>query len=108
MQSSRCYQFFMDIEPNFLRSLLLASALGFVAPSLLLGLAIACLWLLGNIPVLAAIGRSGTSALLQFLATFGRGHPIEGVVAIALSCSIVAALFETYAFSQYPSERHRN
>ena len=98
----------MDIEPNFIRSLLLASALGFVAPSLLLGFTLASLWLVSNIPVLAAIGRSGSSALLQFLATFGRGHPLEGVVAIALSCSVVAALFETYAFSQYPSERHRN
>lgn len=108
MQSSRCYQFFMDVEPNFFRSLLLASAIAFVTPSLLLGLAIACLWLLGNIPGLVAIGRYGSNALLQFLATFGRGHPLEGVLAIALSCSVVAALFETYAFSQYPSERHKN
>jgi len=41
--------------------------------------------------------------LLSFLAVFGTGSPLEGVLVIGMTCSIVGALFDTYAFYRYQS-----
>lgn len=97
----------MSILPNFLRSLLLTSVLSFVAPILLLGGVLVSLSLIGYIPGLEGSTQLITEQILQFLATFGSGNPFQGLVVIGLTCSLVGALFDTYAFYRYQGLRNR-
>jgi hypothetical protein len=91
----------MNILPNFLRSLLLTSLLSFAAPSLPIGFGLAGFSLLGHLPGFRTLGQSGVKHLLQFLSTFGSGRPLQGLLVIGLTCSLVGALFDAYAFCQY-------
>ena len=93
----------MSILPNFLRSLLLTSVFSFVAPIVLFGGALVSLSLIRYIPGLE--GKSIAEQILQFLATFGSGNSLRGLVVISLTCSLVGALFDTYAFYRYKSLR---
>jgi hypothetical protein len=95
----------MNIFPSFLRSLLLTTIFSFVAPILLVGGVLASVSLAGYIPGVEVIGQVVTSQILQFLATFGSGCAIEGVLIIGLTCSFVGALFDTYAFYHYQNLR---
>ena len=88
----------MSITPNFLRSVLLTIFFSFVTPMLVIGGGLSIVFLLGYIPGLQAVGKAIAIALTQFLATFGSGSAIEGLVVIGLACSLVGALFDTYAF----------
>ena len=95
----------MSILPNFLRSLLLTIILSFVAPVLLIGSGLASLSLLCFVPGLQRTGQAVVEQILQFLATFGSGSSWRGLVAIGLTCSLVGALFDTYAFYRYQNLR---
>lgn len=95
----------MRIVPNFLRSLLLTSVLSFAAPLLLVGGALVSLSLLGYIPLLEKIGQTGAEQILGFLAIFGSGCPLEGILVIGCACGFVGGLFDTYAFYRYQNLR---
>ncbi|MEG4585720.1 hypothetical protein QUA54_10960 [Microcoleus sp. MOSTC5] len=91
----------MSIFPNFLRSVLLTSLLSFVAPLLLIGGGLTSFALLGLVPALQGVGRSGEDLILQFLTTFGSGCPLQGFFVIGLTFSLVGVLFDTYASYQH-------
>ncbi|WP_293129887.1 hypothetical protein [Microcoleus sp. bin38.metabat.b11b12b14.051] len=91
----------MSIFPNFLRSLLITSLLSFVAPLLLIGAGLTSCSLLCHVPALQAVGRSGEDQIVQFLATFGSGCPLQGFLVIGLAFGLVGALFDTYAAYQH-------
>ncbi|MBW4576519.1 MAG: hypothetical protein KME08_14685 [Aphanothece sp. CMT-3BRIN-NPC111] len=93
----------MSIFPSFLRSLFLTTILSFAAPILLVGGGLAVVSLVGYIPGLAAMGQAGVAQILQFLATFGTGCPLQGILVIGWTCSFVGGLFDTYAFYRYQS-----
>ena len=91
----------MLISPAFLRSLLLASAFSFAAPVVLISSALVALWLVAQVPILAAIALFTAEKLLAFLAVFGSGDAIQGMLIIGFTCATVGALFDTYAFYRY-------
>jgi len=91
----------MSIFPSFRPSLLLTLILSFATPILLVGGVLASVYLVACVPGVEAIGQSVSGQILQFLATFGSGCPVEGVLVIGLTCSFVGALFDTYAFYSY-------
>lgn len=95
----------MSIFPNFLRSLVLTSFLSFTAPMLLVAGMLASLFLIGYVPGLEIVGKSGAVAICNFLAVFGTGCPIDGIVTIGLTCGFVGAIFDTYAFYRYQTLR---
>ncbi len=95
----------MSIFPNFLRSLLLTIIFSFIAPIFLVGGALLCLSLIGYIPGLQGMTEAIAAPILQFLSTFGSGSPLQGLFVIALTCSLVGALFDTYAFYRYQNLR---
>jgi hypothetical protein len=95
----------MSFSSNFLRSLLLTIIFSFVAPMLLIGGGLISVFLIGYVPGLQGTGKAIAIALEQFLATFGSGSPFEGLVVIALTCSLVGALFDTYVFYRYQNLR---
>jgi len=79
--------------------------LSFAAPVLLIGGVLIGLSLVGQIPYGEAIGQMGTQQIVKFLAVFGSGDTIQGAIVIGLTCSVVGALFDTYAFYRYQNFR---
>lgn len=95
----------MSILPNFLRSLLLTIIFSFITPTLIIGGGLVIVFLLGYVPGLQAVGGAVAIAMTQFLATFGSGSAFHGLVVIGFTCSLVGALFDTYAFYRYQNLR---
>ncbi len=93
----------MSIFPNFLRSLVLTILLSFVAPIVLVTVLFATISGIAYIPGLETIGQTGTTQLLEFLTVFGSGCPLQGVIVIGFTCSLVGALFDAYTFYRYQS-----
>jgi len=87
----------MNLLPNFFRSLLLTILLCFVVPTLLVTFLLASVSLIGYVPGLETIGQTAATLVLRFLAVFGNGRPVQGVIVIGFTCSLVGALFDTYA-----------
>jgi hypothetical protein len=92
----------MSIFSNFLRSLLLTMILSFITPILVFVGGLISFTLIGYLPLLAALGQLCSHQILKFLAVFGRGNPLEGVLIIAMTFSFVGALFDTYASYSSP------
>ena len=86
----------MSFSPYYLRSLLLAVLLSFIAPIVLIGGSIAAFLFLGSVPGMMPFGQAGIAQILSFLETFGSGSAWEGVMVIGCACAVVGALFDTY------------
>ena len=96
---------FMNSFPHFLRSLLLTSLLSFAVPTLTLAVGFVIAEAIAHLPGLTNLGKSAVKQLLQFLSTFGSGHPLQGAIVIGLTCSLVGVLFDAYALSRYQNLR---
>jgi hypothetical protein len=93
------------VSLNFLRSLSLTVLLSFFAPMLLMSGSLASTWLLTCIPGLNSIGQIPTNMLLTFLDTFGGGCAVQGMLTIGLVCGFVGALFDTYVFYSFRTQK---
>ncbi len=93
----------MSILPNYLRSVVLTILLCFLAPIAVVIALFAALGVMSYIPGFESAGQTATTQVLQFLATFGSGCPFQGIMTIGSTCSVVGALFDTYAFYRYQS-----
>ena len=91
----------MIIMQTLLRSLLLTVLISFITPVVLLTGLFATLCGIGYLPVVDTIAQIGVTDLLKFLAIFGSGSPLQGIVVIGVTFSLVGALFDTYAFYSY-------
>ncbi|AFY43261.1 hypothetical protein [Nostoc sp. PCC 7107] len=88
----------MTFLTNFLRSLLVTVIFSFVAPIFLVGGILMLLAVIGYMPGLQALTEASATGILHFLAIFGSGTPLRGLVIIGLTWSFVGALFDTYAY----------
>jgi hypothetical protein len=88
----------MTVFTNFLRSLLLTMFFSFAAPMLLVGGVVFLLPLIGHLPVLQATTEASAVRIMHFLAIFGSGTPLRGLLIISSTCSFVGALFDIYAY----------
>lgn len=95
----------MLMSPAFIRSLLLTSTFSFASPIVLIGILLALLSAIEQVPVVAAIAQVGAAKLLQFLAVFGSGDSFQGALVIGLTCGLVGALFDAYAFYRHQNLR---
>ena len=91
----------MMVFTNFLRSVLLAIVLSFIAPILFVGVILSCLYLFGLIPVLHGMTQEIPNDILHFLATFGTGSPLHGLLIIGLTFGFVGGLFDIYAYYRH-------
>jgi hypothetical protein len=91
----------MNIITSFFRSLLLTVVFSFAAPMAIVGALLVTLSLIGYIPGLQQLTTAITSPILQFLAIFGSGNSLHGLVVIASTCSFVGVLFDTYVHYRY-------
>ncbi len=83
---------------SFVRSLLVTSMVSFAAPLFLIGAIIVMLTAVAHVPNLETLGQVAIQQVFKFLAVFGNGNAIEGALVIALTCGLVGALFDTYAY----------
>ncbi|WP_392534939.1 hypothetical protein [Nostoc sp. C117] len=88
----------MTIFTNFLRSLLLTIVFSFIAPMFLVGSGLLLLSAIGHLPSLQEFTEAIATQIVHFLATFGSGTPLRGLLVISLTCSFVGALFDMYAY----------
>ena len=93
---------------NIFVSLFLAAFVSFVAPVVLIGSAIALFAIVGYIPGFWELSDRMTSCLLDFLAVFGNGKPIQGIITLGITVSIVGILFDILNFYRYQSIRDRD
>jgi hypothetical protein len=97
----------MSFSLNFLRSLILASILSFLMPVGFLSLLLTGLFLSGQLPFLQTPSQAALHQFLQFLATFGNGDAVEGLLVIGIVGSFVGVLFDTFVLYQQ-QYLHRN
>lgn len=93
------------MSPAFVRSLLLTSTFSFAAPIFLIGIGLALLSAIEQVPSLTTIAQVGAAKLLQFLAVFGSGDSFQGALVIGLTCGLVGTLFDAYAFYRHQNWR---
>ena len=79
---------------NILISLFLTASISFVAPVLLIGSAIALLDFVSFVPGFWEIGDGGISYICDFLAIFGNGKPLQGMITLGITVSIVGILLD--------------
>lgn len=95
----------MSILPNLLRSLILTSIFSFFSPILLIGTILASLTMVEHIPRLEPFGRLGIEQTTYFLAVFGSGSAIRGLLIIGLVVTLVGILFDAYTFYRFQNIR---
>jgi hypothetical protein len=91
----------MNGVPNFILSLLITIVLAFISPLLLVGGMLLFTVASSYLPGLQEVSQGIMMSILEFLATFGSGNSLTGLVVIALTFTLVGILFDTYAFYRY-------
>lgn len=94
---------FIDMRTilNLFVSLLLTTIISFATPAFAIGLIFAILLLIGYIPGFTLLGHCGTVQILNFLAVFGTGNPVEGLVILGFAFAVVGFLFDIFIFYFY-------
>lgn len=95
----------MRILNNLLVSLLVTALISFSTPVVLFGLILGALLIVSHIPGIAMLGEAGAIQILNFLAVFGSGQPLTGVIILGLVGSLVGGLFDIFNFYRYQSLR---
>jgi hypothetical protein len=95
----------MKTVTSFAHSLLLAIAVSFLAPVMMLAIACSGMQLWTYLPVVGGIGAAVNQGIAGFLTIFGNGSPVQGMFTISIACAVVGALFDTYAFYRFPNHR---
>lgn len=95
----------MQIVSNFFLSLILAALISFTAPIILVGFILALLSIVSCFPALALWGNSSAVHIFEFLAIFGNGKPLQGILTLGLTVSIVGVSLDALNFYRYQSLR---
>ena len=89
--------------PNILRSLILTVLLAFTLPLVGGGGLLGLLLGISYIPGIAALGQVGIESVLHFLAVFGSGYPLLGMLTIGGTCGLVGGVFDVFNFYFFQS-----
>lgn len=90
---------------NLLLSLFLAAATSFAAPVVLIGCMLGFLNIIGYVPGFFDLSEVGRLQILDFLAVFGSGKPLQGAITLGLTLCIVGILLDILNFYRYQSTR---
>lgn len=90
---------------NLMRSLLLTTLLSFTTPIILVGVLLTIVSGIGYLPGLTDLSQIFASQILEILAVFGSGCPIQGILVIGSAWGMVGCLFELYNFYLYQDLR---
>lgn len=93
---------------NLFVSLSLAAFMSFAATVLLIGCAIAIIGIVGYVPGFWELSNQMTLQILEFLAIFGNGKPLQGIVTLGITLSIAGILLDLLNIYRYQSIRDRD
>ena len=79
--------------------------MSFAIPVLLFGAVLGFLSLTSYIPGFWEVNNQATAYIVDFLAVFGSGKPIQGLITLGLTVSIVGILLDIANFYRYQSWR---
>ncbi|MGF1542440.1 MAG: hypothetical protein ACFCU5_18690 [Pleurocapsa sp.] len=79
--------------------------MSFTVPVVLVGGILGTLFVFSYLPGLVEFGRQGAIQVLNFLAVFGDGKPLQGMITLALTVSVVGILLDALNFYRYQSLR---
>ncbi|MDJ0567719.1 MAG: hypothetical protein QNJ53_01620 [Pleurocapsa sp. MO_192.B19] len=88
---------------NFFLSLFLAAFMSFAAPVILIGFILVFSTLIGYLPGLFNLGDQLFIQVLNFLAVFGNGKPLQGILTLGFTVSIVGILLDLLNIYRYQS-----
>jgi len=77
--------------------------MSFSAPVMLIGGVLGFLILISYIPGFLSISDLGMRYILDFLAVFGDGKPLQGIITLGITLSIVGMLLDILNFYRYQS-----
>ncbi|MGK7923857.1 MAG: hypothetical protein AB4290_01145 [Spirulina sp.] len=84
----------MRLPRNWLLSLSLSAFFSFTIPIVTSAAILLVLWGLSCIPICQTIAENNIHRVLDFLATFGNGHPVTGSLTIGGAWGFVGGLFD--------------
>ena len=90
---------------NFFLSLFLAASISFTIPVILFGAILGFLNLTSYIPGFWEVNNQTIAYILNFLAVFGSGKPIQGLITLGITVSVVGILLDILNFYRYQSWR---
>ena len=93
---------------NFFLSLFLAAFVSFATPAFLIGGALGLLALASHIPGFLEVSNQGMLYIMNFLAVFGDGKPLQGIVTLGITLSVAGILLDTWNFYRYQSLRDKD
>lgn len=93
---------------NLFLSLFLTALISFAAPVLLIGTVLGLLILTSYVPGFLLVSEQGMLHILNFLAVFGDGKPVQGVLTLGITVSIVGILLDILNFYHYQSLQNKD
>lgn len=93
---------------QFFLSLFLTASISFALPIMLFGTVLGFLTLTSYIPGFWELSDRGSTYVLNFLAVFGSGKPLEGAIVLGITVSIAGILLDLLNFYRYQSWRDKD
>ncbi len=82
--------------------------MSFAAPVILIGCAIGFFSIIGYIPGFLELSDRAIFYILEFLTVFGAGKPLQGLITLGITVSIVGILLDILNFYRYQSLSDRD
>jgi hypothetical protein len=82
--------------------------MSFALPVVLFGSVLGFLTLTSYIPGFLAVSNQGSLYMLNFLAVFGDGKPLQGIITLGVTVSIAGILLDMLSFYRYQSWRDKD
>lgn len=79
--------------------------MSFALPVILFGTVLGLLTLVSQIPGFSEISNQGSAYILHFLAVFGNGKPLQGMITLGITIGIAGILLDILNFYRYQSLR---
>lgn len=95
----------MRFTSNLIISIILTATVSFAVPMTVAGLFFGLAFLISLIPGLGLFGQEATTEILKFLAVFGSGKPLAGILTLGLASSFVGILFDIFNTYRFQSLR---
>ena len=86
----------------------LAAFMSFTAPVLLIISILGFLNLTGYVPGFLEVSNRGIIYVLDFLAVFGEGKPVQGIITLGITLSIAGILLDLLNIYRYQSLRDKD
>lgn len=79
--------------------------MSFALPVVLFSTVLGFLTLISHVPGFLELGNQGSASILHFLAVFGDGKPLQGIITLGITVSIAGILLDILNFYRYQSLR---